>query len=318
MIYHDVQRLGIKVSALTAGTWGVGAAGWGEVNDNESIEAIRYMIDNGVNLVDTAPVYGLGHSEEIVGKAIKGLRDRIILVSKCGITRKKATGFGKNAPVRDSSKQMIISQAEESLKRLGTDHLDVLLIHWPDVNTPFEETVEGLNQLKKEGKIRFSGICNFEADQIKQFYDLGGLDFAQYHFSMVENKWADILHEYHNKGVTTMAYGPLGGGILTGAFRSLPDFAADDMRLNFYPFFKEPMFSKCQELLKVMDEVAAAHNVDVSQVAVNWACNHPDITTALCGVTKVKHAKSNVEALNWSLTSEEREILNEAAKTLIQ
>ena len=318
MIYHDVQRLGIKVSALAAGTWGVGAAGWGEVNDNESIEAIRYMIDNGVNLVDTAPVYGLGHSEEIVGKAIKGLRDKIILVSKCGITRKKATGFGKNAPVRDSSKQMIISQAEESLKRLGTDHLDVLLIHWPDVNTPFEETVEGLNQLKKEGKIRFSGICNFEADQIKQFHDLGGLDFAQYHFSMVENKWADILNEYHDKGVATMAYGPLGGGILTGAFRSLPDFAADDMRLNFYPFFKEPMFSKCQELLKVMDEVAAAHNVDVSQVAVNWACNHPDITTALCGVTKVKHAKSNVEALNLSLTSEEREILNEAAKTLIQ
>ena len=318
MIYHDVQRLGIKVSALAAGTWGVGAAGWGEVNDNESIEAIRYMIDNGVNLVDTAPVYGLGHSEEIVGKAIKGLRDKIILVSKCGITRKKATGFGKNAPVRDSSKQMIISQAEESLKRLGTDHLDVLLIHWPDVNTPFEETVEGLNQLKKEGKIRFSGICNFEADQIKQFHDLGGLDFAQYHFSMVENKWADILNEYHDKGVATMAYGPLGGGILTGAFRSLPDFAADDMRLNFYPFFKEPMFSKCQELLKVMDEVAAAHNVDVSQVAVNWACNHPDITTALCGVTKVKHAKSNVEALNWSLTPEERETLDEAAKTLIQ
>jgi len=318
MIYHDVKRLGIKISALAAGTWGVGAAGWGEVNDSESIEAIRYMIDNGVNLVDTAPVYGLGHSEEIVGEAIKGYRDKIILVSKCGITRKKATGFGKDAPVRDSRKEMIIRQAEDSLRRIDTDYLDVLLIHWPDVNTPFEDTVEGLEQLKKDGKIRFAGICNFEADQIKEFYNLGGLDFAQYHFSMVENKWSDILHEYHDKGIATMAYGPLGGGILTGAFRSLPDFAADDMRLNFYPFFKEPLFSKCQKLLEVMDGVAAAHEVEVSQVAVNWACNHPDITTALCGVTKVKHARSNIEALNWDLSQAERQILDQAASSILQ
>lgn len=318
MIYHDVKRLGIKVSALAVGTWGVGGAGWGEVNDSESIEAIRYMLDNGVNLVDTAPVYGLGHSEEIVGEAIKGYRDKIILVSKCGITRKKATGFGKDAPVRDSSKEMIIRQAEDSLQRIGTDYLDVLLIHWPDVNTPFEDTVEGLEQLKKDGKIRFAGICNFEADQIRQFYNLGGLDFAQYHFSMVENKWSDILHEYHEKGIATMAYGPLGGGILTGAFRDLPDFASDDMRLNFYPFFREPMFSKCQELLKVMDEVAAAHSVEVSQVAVNWACNHPDITTALCGVTKVRHARSNIEALNWELTQDERKLLDDAAAKALQ
>ncbi|MBQ9425510.1 MAG: aldo/keto reductase, partial [Erysipelotrichaceae bacterium] len=281
-------------------------------------EAIRYMLDNGVNLVDTAPVYGLGHSEEIVGEAIKGYRDKIILVSKCGITRKKATGFGKDAPVRDSSKEMIIRQAEDSLQRIGTDYLDVLLIHWPDVNTPFEDTVEGLEQLKKDGKIRFAGICNFEADQIRQFYNLGGLDFAQYHFSMVENKWSDILHEYHEKGIATMAYGPLGGGILTGAFRDLPDFASDDMRLNFYPFFREPMFSKCQELLKVMDEVAAAHSVEVSQVAVNWACNHPDITTALCGVTKVRHARSNIEALNWELTQDERKLLDDAAAKALQ
>lgn len=318
MIYHDVKRLGIKVSALAAGTWGVGAAGWGEVNDSESIEAIRYMIDNGVNLVDTAPVYGLGHSEEIVGEAIKGYRDKIILVSKCGITRKKATGFGKDAPVRDSSKEMIIRQAEDSLRRIDTDYLDVLLIHWPDVNTPFEDTVEGLEQLKKDGKIRFAGICNFEADQIKEFYNLGGLDFAQYHFSMVENKWSDILHEYHDKGIATMAYGPLGGGILTGAFRSLPNFAADDMRLNFYPFFKEPLFSKCQKLLEVMDGVAATHEVEVSQVAVNWACNHPDITTALCGVTKVKHARSNIEALNWDLSQAERQMLDQAASSILQ
>ena len=319
MKYHFNEKTGLNISAIAAGTWGVGAAGWGKVDDSESIEALRYMVDHGVNLIDTAPVYGLGHSEEVVGKALKGIRDKVILVSKCGITRKKATGFGPGSgPVRDSSKAMIMKQVEESLLRLDTDHLDVLLIHWPDVNTPFSETVEALNTLKKQGKIRFSGICNFEADQIKEFNDLGGLDFAQYQFSMVENKWLDILHNYHASGIATMAYGPLGGGILSGKFRELPDFAADDMRLNFYPFFKEPVFSKCQELLKVMDELAADRSVKVSEVAINWVCDHETVTTALLGVTKLRHAEENLKAMEWSLSQNERKLLDDKAEEVIE
>ncbi|MBQ5444193.1 MAG: aldo/keto reductase, partial [Erysipelotrichaceae bacterium] len=161
MKYKKIEKLGIEISSIALGTWGIGAAGWGDVKDEESIDTIRYMVDRGVNLIDTAPVYGLGHSEQIVGKALKGIRDKVFLVSKCGITRKKATGFGKDGPVRDSSPKMILQQVEESLTRLETDRLDVLLIHWPDVNTPFEETAQALKQLKQEGKIRFSGICNF-------------------------------------------------------------------------------------------------------------------------------------------------------------
>ena len=319
MKYHFNEKTGLNISAIAAGTWGVGAAGWGKVDDSESIEALRYMVDHGANLIDTAPVYGLGHSEEVVGKALKGIRDKVILVSKCGITRKKATGFGPGSgPVRDSSKAMIMKQVEESLLRLDTDHLDVLLIHWPDVNTPFSETVEALNTLKKQGKIRFSGICNFEADQIKEFNDLGGLDFAQYQFSMVENKWLDILHNYHASGIATMAYGPLGGGILSGKFRELPDFAADDMRLNFYPFFKEPVFSKCQELLKVMDELAADRSVKVSEVAINWVCDHETVTTALLGVTKLRHAEENLKAMEWSLSQNERKLLDDKAEEVIE
>ena len=317
MKYHYIDRLGLNISAIGIGTWGVGGAGWGNVNDNESIDAIRYMIDNGVNLVDTAPVYGLGHAEEIVGKAIKGLRDKIILVSKCGITRKKATGFGENGPIRDSSRKMILAQVEESLTRLDVDHLDVLLIHWPDVNTPFEETVDALKQLKQEGKIRFSGICNFEQDQIDAVYKLGGLDFAQYQFSMIEDKWASIMDQYSKLGVATMSYGSLGGGILSGKFRTLPELAADDMRLNFYPFFKEPVFSKCQELLKVMDELSASHHCDVSQIALNWAGDHPSVTTALVGVTKINHAKENCEAMDLELNEKEREVLDLKAKEVI-
>ncbi|MBQ1911283.1 MAG: aldo/keto reductase, partial [Erysipelotrichaceae bacterium] len=299
MNYHKIEKLGIEISSIALGTWGIGAAGWGEIDDNESIETIRYMVERGVNVVDTAPVYGLGHSEEIVGKALEGIRDKVYLISKCGITRKKATGFGKDGPVRDSSKPMILKQVDESLERLKTDHLDVLLIHWPDVNTPFEETADALKTLKQQGKIRFSGICNFENDQIDEFYQYDVLDFAQYQFSLLEDKWSRNLEKYHDLGVATMAYGALGGGILTGAYRQIPDFAADDMRLNFYPFFKPGRFEKAMEVVKVMDEIALAHHVPVGEVAINYTADHPFISTALVGVSKRKHAKMNCDALDW-------------------
>lgn len=314
MKYKKVERLGIEVSAIALGTWGIGAAGWGDVKDEESIETIRYMVERGVNVIDTAPVYGLGHSEMIVGKALEGIRDKVFLVSKCGITRKKATGFGKDGPVRDSSPEMILKQVDESLERLKADHLDLLLIHWPDVNTPFEKTAQALEQLKAEGKIRFSGICNFENDQIDAFYETGKLDFAQYQYSLLEDKWQRNLHKYHELGVATMAYGALGGGILTGAYRKMPQFADDDMRLNFYPFFKEGRFEKTMELLEVMDEIAKNHNVDVGEVAINYTADHEDVTMALVGCSKPKHAKMNCDALEWQMSDAEKAILEEAAK----
>ncbi|MBQ3962366.1 MAG: aldo/keto reductase [Erysipelotrichaceae bacterium] len=314
MNYHKIEKLGIEISSIALGTWGIGAAGWGEIDDNESIETIRYMVERGVNVVDTAPVYGLGHSEEIVGKALEGIRDKVYLISKCGITRKKATGFGKDGPVRDSSKPMILKQVDESLERLKTDHLDVLLIHWPDVNTPFEETADALKTLKQQGKIRFSGICNFENDQIDEFYQYDVLDFAQYQFSLLEDKWSRNLEKYHDLGVATMAYGALGGGILTGAYRQIPDFSADDMRLNFYPFFKPGRFKKAMEVVKVMDEIALAHHVPVGEVAINYTADHPFISTALVGVSKRKHAKMNCDALDWMMSEKEKQLLEEAAE----
>ncbi len=313
MKYHTSARVREEISAIAAGCWGIGAAGWGEVRDEESIEAIRVLIEGGVNLVDTAPVYGLGHSEEIVGKALEGLRDKVLLVSKCGITRKKATGFGENGPVRDSSKEAIVKQVHESLERLKTDYLDVLLIHWPDVNTPFEDTAETLKQLKRQGLIRYSGVCNFEEDQLARMYACDVLDFIQYQNSLVEDKWEPLLSKYRDLGVATMAYGPLGGGILTGVFREKPDFASDDMRLNFYPYFREPRFSKIQKLLQVMDEIGEAHGASAAEVAINYTATSPWITTALLGTSKPRHAVTNLKAMDFSLNGEERRRLREAA-----
>ncbi|MBQ1482568.1 MAG: aldo/keto reductase [Erysipelotrichaceae bacterium] len=314
MKYKKIDRLGIEISSIALGTWGIGAAGWGDVKDSESIDTIRYMIERGVNVIDTAPVYGLGHAEEIVGQALKGIRDKVFLISKCGITRKKATGFGKDGPVRDSSPEMILSQVEESLQRLQTDHLDALLIHWPDVNTPFAETAQALKKLKEEGKIRFSGICNFEDSQIDEFALTGELDIAQYQYSLLEKKWSRNLHKYAQQGVATMAYGALGGGILTGAFRKIPDFAADDMRLNFYPFFKPERFEKTMPLLDVMEQIAQAHGVPIGEVALNYTASHPDISMALVGCSKPHHAKMNCDAMDWQMTKEEREVLEQAAE----
>lgn len=314
MKYKKNERTGLNLSAIALGTWGIGGAGWGDVKDEESIETIRYMIERGVNVIDTAPVYGLGHSEEIVGKALEGLRDKVFLISKCGITRKKATGFGKDGPVRDSSPEMIFRQVEESLERLKTDHLDCLLIHWPDVNTPFAETAKALRKLKEQGKILYSGICNFENEQIDAFDETGELDFAQYQYSLLEDKWSCNLHRYHDRGVLTMAYGALGGGILSGAYRKMPEFASDDMRLNFYPFFKEGRFEKTMELLKVMDEIAKAHDVDTGEVAINYTADHEDISMALVGCSKIRHAAMNCDALEWQMSKEEKEKLEKAAE----
>ncbi len=314
MKYHTSARVKEEISAIAAGCWGIGAAGWGEVRDEESIEAIRVLIEGGVNLVDTAPVYGLGHSEEIVGRALEGLRDKVLLVSKCGITRKKATGFGENGPIRDSSREAIVKQVHESLERLKTDHLDVLLIHWPDVNTPFEDAAETLKQLKREGLIRYSGVCNFEEDHLARMYARDVLDFIQYQNSLVEDKWEPLLSKYHDLGVATMAYGPLGGGILTGMFRKKPDFAADDMRLNFYPYYREPRFTKIRELLSVMDEIAKEHGCTTADVAISYTALHPSVTTALLGASKPKHAAANLRAVDLELTKEEREILKKASE----
>ena len=285
MRYKEFGSTGLELSEISVGTWALGGKDMGPVDEKDAIEAIHTMIDCGVNFIDTAPTYGKGASETIVGKALaSGKRSQVTLLTKCGIRWEEGPKNFKKGAIRDSSHDSIIKQIDESLMRLQTDYIDIYLIHWPDVNTPLEETADTLKELKKAGKIRFSGISNFEDNDLEKLYDLGVLDVIQFPYSMVNRSQEQLLKKYHEKGVATMGYGSLGAGILTGSIRELPHFEPGDARLGFYDFFVEPKFSRVMELLEVLDDIALKRQVPVAQVTINWTVQHNFINTSLTGV----------------------------------
>lgn len=317
MRYKQFGKTGLELSEIALGTWALGGKDMGPVDEKDAIAAIHAMIDHGVNFIDTAPTYGRGASEEIVGKALIGRRNEISLLTKCGIRWPEGPKNFNAGAIRDSSAESIRRQIDASLSRLQTNYIDFYLIHWPDLNTPLEETVDVLKELKKAGKIRFTGISNFEPDMLKKLYELGVLDVVQYPFSMVNLSRMDLLKECHDKGIATMGYGSLGAGILTGTFREVPTFDEHDARSGFYDFFKEPKFSKVMQLLSVLDAIAVEHGVPVAQVAINWTTQNGIVDTSLTGVRNEAEAVINTAAMDWSLTDDEIARINKGIDTYI-
>ena len=292
----------LKVSQATIGTWAIGGAGWGDVNKKESMEAIETMIERGVNLIDTAPFYGLGESEKIVGEVIRDKRDDIVLLTKAG------TGWNeKGVPFKRSDYKSILKDCEESLQRLKTDYIDLYLIHWPDEVTPIEEMMDAMNKLKQDGKIRFIGASNFSKEEVLESEKYVSFDVLQHPYSMVAQDFRELLTWAHKNNIGTMSYGSLGAGILTGSIREMPKFSEDDMRLNFYDYFKEPKFSKVMQLVKRLDVYAEKYNVPVSQVTINWNTQSGFLDTILMGVRNKKEAEENCAAFEWKLEQEDVE-----------
>lgn len=306
MRYKHFKNAGVDVSALTVGTWGIAGANsagvsWGDVDTKESIAAVRRMVENGVNMVDTAPIYGEGHSEEVVGQALKGIRDKVFLTTKFGSYINHFTGTS----VRDCKYNTVEREIDESLKRLQTDYIDFYVMHWPDVNTPIEETMAAVNMLKEKGKIRFIGMSNSPKELIMEAQKYAKIDVIQPPFSMVNQTERELMEWAETQGIGTMTYGSLGAGILTGAIRECPEYDPKDMRLVFYPFFKEPTFSKIMELLKTLDAIAEEHGKPVAQVSINWSTQKSFVSTALTGVNTPAQADENCSAFDWELTEEE-------------
>lgn len=310
MRYKTLGKTGLNVSVATVGTWAIGGSGWGAVDRQDSITAIRSMLDNDVNIIDTAPIYGCGYSEEVVGEAIKGYdRDKLIISTKCGLV------WGEGAPKggRDISGKSIMKEIDDSLRRLGLDYIDIYYVHKPDfLGTPFEDTMGAMMKLKEMGKIGHIGLSNFSIEQTEECMKYGDVEVIQPPFSMIDQRERPVLEfaKQHDMGV--MTYGSLGAGMLTGTIREMPDWDPKDMRFVFYDYFKEPKFSKAQELLKVLDKIAEARNVPVAQVAVNWITAHPLVDTALMGVRNKHEADENCSATAWELTPEEIAVLDAA------
>ncbi len=309
MRYKKFQNAGVDVSSIAVGTWAIGGSYYGAVDRQESIRAIRTMLDQGVNLIDTAPFYGNGASEMIVGEALQGVpRDKVLISTKFSLVTDAFAGA--NNYRNDASFRNAIREIESSLWNLHTDYVDFYYIHWPDPHTPIGETMAALALLKKMGKIRFVGVSNFSKEQIEEAQQYGVIDVQQPPYSMVNRTFTDLMKWGASQGIDSMTYGSLGSGILTGAIRTLPDYPEDDVRHTFYDFFREPKFSRIQELLKTMDRIAADHGRPVAQVALNWSTQKPFVGTALAGVRSAAEAIENCAAFDWELSGEEIALLD--------
>ena len=307
-------KTGMMVTPLTFGTWGVGGAGWDPNPDETRVDAVAAAIECGINFIDPAPAYNAGEAERRVGRALKalGARDSVYIATKC------ANAFIDGQYVRSGRGDLILSQCEASLKNLQTDYIDLMIVHWPDPVVPYEETFGALNRLKEEGCIRHIGVSNFSLDQLRHALEVADVEAIQLPFSMVDQKNAETLRWAHEQGLGTMTYGSLGGGILTGRYRTLKTYETMDNRNRFYPYFREPLFSKVMALLEVMEPVAEGRSATLAQTALNWARSRDFIDTCIFGSQTREKILANVSCLDWELDDEEMALLDQAAQSLLQ
>ncbi|WP_370197199.1 aldo/keto reductase [Roseibium sp.] len=320
MLTREIGRSGIEASAIGLGTWAIGGWMWGGTDEAKSISAIQASIDEGISLIDTAPAYGQGLSEEIVGKAIAGRREKVVLATKCGLVWhiQKGNHFfdydGK--PVhRYLGKDAIVHEVEQSLKRLGTDYIDHYITHWQDPTTPIAETMEALETLKTQGKIRSIGASNTTADDVKAYVAAGQLDAIQEEYSMIKRDIEDTLVPLCLKEkVSVLSYSSLALGLLTGKIGPDRTFEGDDQRKDT-PRFSVEHRRKVGRLMAAIAPIAESHGATKGQVVIAWTLQQPGITFSLCGARDPEQARENAKAGRLRLTSEEIGLIGDAAAT---
>jgi len=320
----EFRRLGetkLAVSVITFGAWAAGGWMWGGNDDKEAIEAMRVSYDMGITSIDTAPIYGQGKSEELVGQAIKNFpRDKVQILTKYGMRWDLARGtFGFKSQDNDgkdidvykyAGKESIILECENSLKRLGTDYIDLYQIHWPDATTPIDETMEAVLRLKEQGKIREAGVSNYDIQQMATAEKSIKLASNQVSFSMVKRDIEDELIPYciENKK-SILAYSPLERGLLTGKMKPGHQFDAGDHRANV-KYFKEDNIKRTNEFLAKIKPLADEKGATLGQLVIRWTINHPGITIALVGARNAAQAKQNAKAIEIHINGEEMEFIN--------
>ncbi len=307
MRYRKMGKSQLEVSVVGHGTWGLGNDFFGEVDEKTGIAAIHQSMDLGVNLIDTAPAYGQNFESEItVGKAIAGRRDKAVISTKFGIHRI----MGEY--VKCLSPMLIRKEIENSLSRLGTDYIDIYMIHWPDNNFGIEGALDVLADLKKEGKVRETAVSNFSVEEIDLAVAKAGIVCVQPPFSLLDRSSIEngVIPHCHKNNIGTMTYGSLGGGILTGTMEKPLVADGKEQRSGFYNFFEEPMWTKCNQLIDTMREIATARSVPVAQVAINWTLAQPGVTTVLMGSSKPSTAKNSAAAADWEMNEQEVKTIN--------
>jgi len=292
---------------------------WGGTDVQKSVRSIHASLDAGVNFIDTAPAYGLGLSERIVGEAIRGRRDKVILATKCGLTWHTAKGtffVDQNGTRihRYLGADSIRYEVEHSLRRLETDYIDLYQTHWQDSTTPIEETMGALLELKRQGKIRAIGVSNCTVGQVRQYRAVGPVDAAQEQYSMLHR---DLEREYlpycGQNHMAMLAYSPLANGLLTGKIDPERVFPEDDLRRH-NPMFSRESRVRVREMLDQMQPVARKYSFSDGQLAIAWTLAQPGITHALVGARDENQAAENAWAGSVLLTAADVERVNELAQ----
>ena len=301
MQYQEFGKTGLRVSKLCLGTWGIGGAGWDSYSDESRMDAIKAALECGINFIDTAPAYNAGKAECYVGETLSKLKKRreVVISTKCGNT------FVDGKYLRCGSKESILKQCDESLKNLKTDYIDIYLVHWPDPDVELEETIDAVSTLKKEGKILHAGVSNFSKEQIEEAQKYCKIEAFQLQYSLADRKDEKLIRWAYEQGLGIMTYGTLGGGILTGNYRKLRTFEQTDSRNRFYPYFKEPLFSKAMELLTIMDQIAEERNVSLAQIAEKWVIQKRFVSSCIIGAQSRARVEENCRNLQWELTDNE-------------
>ncbi|MFO7937030.1 MAG: aldo/keto reductase [Kiritimatiellia bacterium] len=305
MQYRDLGNSGIKISAVGLGTWAIGGGPWwGSSDDDQSIKTIHAALDNGINLVDTAPVYGYGHSESVVGKALKDRRDRAVLATKCGLWWDSRIGahhfdYDGRSVYRSLNPATLTIELEHSLKRLQTDCIDLLQTHWQSVEpakTPIEDTMAWLMQMKDEGKIRAVGVSNITCSEMDEYLAAGELASNQPRYSMLDRSIEDEVLPYcirHN--IAVLAYSPLEQGLLTGKIGMDYKLSETAVR-NRIAWFKSENRIKVVELVRGWGILAEKYDCSVAQLVIAWTIAQPGLTCALCGARRVDNIVENAGA----------------------
>ena len=316
MQYRNFGKSDLITSAIGFGGWPMGRGHYGSFDDDEVVDSVHWAIDHGVTLFDTAAVYGSGEGEKLLGKALKGKRDKVVLVSKGGLLEGERQP-GTRVP-RNSSREHLTQNLEDSLKRLQTDYLDLYLVHWPDETRPFSEPMEAFVDFQEQGKIRYGGVSNFSPDQMKDCLETFPIICNQVGYHLFDIRPEEQIFPFcQEQGLGTMAYGSLAHGLLTGTMTPDTEFADDDWRRGLMafgqPLFKGEQFLANLNKVEDLKELASGNNKTVAQLAVAWVLSNPAISVALVGTRKPSEIEENIQAADWVLSEDEREEVLEIA-----
>ena len=307
-VSEHTQIAEIRSSRIGLGTWAMGGFQWGGADDDESVRTIQAALDRGITLIDTAPAYGFGHSESVIGRAIaeRGHRDQVVLATKAGLEQRGESLF------RNSTRKQIFEEVELSLRRLRTDYIDLYQIHWPDLFTPYEDTAKAMVDLQQAGKIRAIGVSNYSIEAMERFRRAAPLASAQPPLNLFERQaQREILPWCQKNAVATLTYGALCRGLLSGAIHQNTKFKGDDLRKTD-PKFQPPRFEHYLKAANLLEKYARErYGKSLLVLAVRWVLDQPGVSVALWGASHPSELDPLNDILGWHLDDEARAHIDE-------